>query len=154
MYKVQILISLEIGRGNEVLDFRRWLWRRLMHLSIYMLVCRESISKLANYLLFISIVKYQISLFLSLSLCLSVSLSLSLYIYIYIYIYRPIRIMVRVFANGPGDCTSILGRVIPKTQKMVLDESLLDTPHDKVWIKSKVEQSRGKICIFTYTSVL
>ena len=28
--------------------------------------------------------------------------------------------MVRVFANGPGDLGSIPGRVIPKTQKMVL----------------------------------
>ena len=32
-----------------------------------------------------------------------------------------IGIMVRVFANGPGDLSSIPGRVIPKTQKMVLD---------------------------------
>ena len=32
---------------------------------------------------------------------------------------------VRVFANGPGDLGSIPGRVIPKTQKMVLDASLL-----------------------------
>ena len=30
-----------------------------------------------------------------------------------------IDIMVRVFANGPGDLGSTLGRVIPKTQKMV-----------------------------------
>ena len=28
--------------------------------------------------------------------------------------------MVRVFTNGPGDLDSIPGRVIPKTQKMVL----------------------------------
>ena len=28
--------------------------------------------------------------------------------------------MVRVFANGPGDLGSIPGRVIPKTQKMIL----------------------------------
>ena len=31
-----------------------------------------------------------------------------------------IGIMVRVFANGPGDLGSILGRVIPKTQKWYL----------------------------------
>ena len=49
---------------------------------------------------------------------------------------------VRVFANGPGDLGSIPGRVIPKTQKMVLDASLLSTQHYKVWIKGKVEQSR------------
>ena len=29
------------------------------------------------------------------------------------------------FANGPGDRVSIPGRVIPKTQKMVLDAALL-----------------------------
>ena len=38
-------------------------------------------------------------------------------------------IMVRVFANVPGDLGSIPGRVIPKTQKMVLDASLLNTQH-------------------------
>ena len=48
----------------------------------------------------------------------------------------------RVFANGPGDLDSIPGRVIPKTQKMVLDASLLSTQHYKVRIKGKVEQSR------------
>ncbi len=40
--------------------------------------------------------------------------------------------MVRVFANGPGDLGSIPGRVIPKTQKMVLDAALLNTQHYKV----------------------
>ena len=49
---------------------------------------------------------------------------------------------VRVFANGPGDLGSIPGRVIPKTQKMVLDASLLNTQRYKVWIKGKVEQFR------------
>ena len=52
------------------------------------------------------------------------------------------RLGVRVFANGPGDLGSIPGRVIPKTQKMVLDASLLNTQHYKVRIKGKVEQSR------------
>ena len=47
--------------------------------------------------------------------------------------------MVRVFANGPGDLDSIPDRVIPKTQKMVLDATLLNTQHYKVRIKSKVE---------------
>ena len=46
-----------------------------------------------------------------------------------------------VFANGPGDQSSIPGRVIPKTQKMVLDAALLNTQHYKVWIKGKVAQS-------------
>ena len=45
----------------------------------------------------------------------------------------------RVFANGPGDRGSIPGRVIPKTLKMVLDTSLLNTQQDKVHIKGKVD---------------
>ena len=53
-----------------------------------------------------------------------------------------IGLAVRVFANGPGDLGSIPGRVIPKTQKMVLDASLLNTQHYKVRIKGKVEPSR------------
>ena len=53
-----------------------------------------------------------------------------------------IGLAVRVFANGPGDLGSIPGRVIPKTQKMVLDASLLNTQHYKVPIKGKVGQSR------------
>ena len=60
--------------------------------------------------------------------------------------------MVRVFANGPGDLGSIPGRVIPKTQKMVLDSSLLNTQQYKVGIKGKVEQSRGKNSALPYTS--
>ena len=52
--------------------------------------------------------------------------------------------MVRVFANGPGDLDSVTGQVIPKTQKMVLDASLLNTQHYKVLIKGKVEQSRER----------
>ena len=49
--------------------------------------------------------------------------------------------MGRVFANGPGDLGSIPGRVTPKTLKMVLDTSLLNTQQYKVHIKGKVEQS-------------
>ena len=52
--------------------------------------------------------------------------------------------MRRVFAIGPGDRGSIPGRVIPKTQKMVLDAALLSTQHYKVQIKGKVGQSRKK----------
>ena len=48
--------------------------------------------------------------------------------------------MVRVFANGPGDLGSILGRAIPKTRKMALDATLLNTQHYKVRINGKVEQ--------------
>ena len=59
----------------------------------------------------------------------------------------------RVFANGPGDRGLIPGRVIPKTLKMVLDTSLLNTQHYKVRIKGKVEQSRGRSSSLPYTSV-
>ena len=45
--------------------------------------------------------------------------------------------IIRVLTNGPGDPSSILGRVIPMTQKMVLDASLINTQHYKVWIKGK-----------------
>ena len=43
--------------------------------------------------------------------------------------------MVRVFASDPGDLRSIRVRVIPKTQKMVLDATLLNTQHYKVRVK-------------------
>ena len=43
----------------------------------------------------------------------------------------------RVFASGPRDRGSIPGRVIPKTQKMVLVSTLLNTQHYKVRIKGK-----------------
>ena len=61
--------------------------------------------------------------------------------------------MVRVFANGRGDLGSIPGQVIPKTQKMVLDASLLNTQHYEVQIKGKVEQSREKCGPLPYTLV-
>ena len=35
-------------------------------------------------------------------------------------------------------CGCITSRVIPKTQKMVLDASLLNTLHYEVWIKGKL----------------
>ena len=35
--------------------------------------------------------------------------------------------MSRVFPNGPKDWGSILGRVIPKAKKMVLDVALRNT---------------------------
>ena len=43
--------------------------------------------------------------------------------------------MSRVFANGLGDWGSIPAWVIPKTQKMVLDATLLNTQHYKIRIK-------------------
>ena len=56
-----------------------------------------------------------------------INYSLTSYMYIYIYIIRHIGQVGRVFANGPADLDSIPGRVIPKTLKMVLDTSLLNT---------------------------
>ena len=44
-------------------------------------------------------------------------------------------LMGRVFANGPRDQGSIPRRIIPKTQKMVLDATLLNTHYYKIWIK-------------------
>ena len=70
-----------------------------------------------------------------------------IYIYIYIYIY------IRVFVNGPGDLSSITGRVITKTQKMILDATLLNTEHYEVWIKGKVEESRERSSALPYTLV-
>ena len=49
--------------------------------------------------------------------------------------------MGKVFANGLGDLGSIPGSDIPKTLKMGLDTSLLNTQQYKVHIKGKVEQS-------------
>ena len=68
-------------------------------------------------------------------------------------IYWAIGLMSRVFTNGPGDWDSIPGRVIPKTQKMVLDAALLNTQHYKVRIKGKVEQSKEYSSVLPYTSV-
>ena len=58
-----------------------------------------------------------------------------------------------VFANEPGDRGSISGRIIPKTQKMVLDAPSLYIHHYKVRIKGKVEQSRERSSALSYTSV-
>ena len=48
----------------------------------------------------------------------------------------------RVFTNSLGDLGSIPGQVIPRTFKMELDTSLLNTQQYKVCIKGKVEQPR------------
>ena len=57
----------------------------------------------------------------------------------------------KVFTNGPGDLGSIPGRVIPKTQKMILDVSLLNTQHCKVRFKGKGEQSSERSSALPYT---
>ena len=53
-----------------------------------------------------------------------------------------IGIMVKVFTNGLG--VQSQGESYQRLKKMVLDSTLLNTQHYKVWIKGKVEQSRGK----------
>ena len=72
---------------------------------------------------------------------------------LYICINRDIGPAVRVFVNGPGDLGSIPGRVIPKTLKMELDTTLLNTQHYKVRFKGKVEQSREWSSALPYTLV-
>ena len=67
--------------------------------------------------------------------------------------FRAIGLMSRVFTNGPGDQGSIPGRVIPKTQKMMLDATLLNTQHYEVWIKGKVVQSKERSGTLPYTSL-
>ena len=59
----------------------------------------------------------------------------------------------RVFAKGPADLGSIPGRVIPKTFKMILDTTLLNTQQYKVNIKGKVEQSKERGSALPNTSV-
>ena len=51
-----------------------------------------------------------------------------------------------MLTNGPG-------RVLPKTQKMVLDAALINIQHYKVRIKGKVAQSRKRSSALPYTSV-
>ena len=55
-----------------------------------------------------------------------------------------------VFVNGLGDLGSIPGRVIPKTQKVILDPSLFHTQHYKGRIKGKVEQERNSALSNTF----
>ena len=62
---------------------------------------------------------------------------------IYMYLYNAYKTyMVR------GNMGSISGRVTPKTQKMILDASLLNTQFYMVRIKGKVVQSRKRIAPF------
>ena len=68
-------------------------------------------------------------------------------------LHQAIGLMCRVLSNGLEDRGSIPGWVIPKTQKMVLDEALVNTQHYKVRIKGTVEQSREWSNILPYTSV-
>ncbi len=64
-----------------------------------------------------------------------------LFLFVCFFVFYDIGLVVRVFANGPGDRGLIPNRIIPKTQKVVLDAALLNTQYYKVRIKGKVEQS-------------
>ena len=70
-----------------------------------------------------------------------------------LYANRLIGLVGRVFTIGPEDLSSISGRVIPKTLKMVLDTPLLNTQQYKVSIKDKVEQSRERSSALHYITV-
>ena len=61
--------------------------------------------------------------------------------------------MSRVFTHGPENQGSIPSRVIPKSQKMVLDAALLNTQLYKVGVMGKVEQFRERSSALSYTSV-
>ena len=61
--------------------------------------------------------------------------------------------MSRAFANGPEDRGSVPGWVIPKTQNMLLDATLLNTQYYKERIKGKEEQSREWSGTLPYTLV-
>ena len=62
----------------------------------------------------------------------------------FMFVYTFMGIM---FSSAPS------GRVIPKTFKMVLDTSLLNTQQYKVRIKGKVELSWERSSALSYTSV-
>ena len=66
---------------------------------------------------------------------------------------RLIGLAGRVFTDGTRDMGSISGRVIPKTLKMILDTSLLNTQQYKICMNDKVEQSKERSSALPYTSV-
>ena len=71
----------------------------------------------------------------------------------YLLSNQVIGLMSRVFASGLGDQGSIPARVLPKTQKMVLDAAFVNTQHYKVRIEGKVEQSREWSSTLLYSLV-
>ena len=133
------LEDLEIGGRVETIQTTALL--RTVRMSTCVCVWNQDIERRCQLLLYIYIYIYTHS-------------HTHTHIYIYIlYINRDIGPAVRVFANGPGDLGSIPGRVIPKTLKMELDTTLLNTQHYKVRFKGKVEQSREWSSALPYTLV-
>ena len=55
-----------------------------------------------------------------------------------------VHLVVRVSANALGVCGLIPGQVIPKTQKIVFDASLLNTQHLKGMDQSQSGAIQGK----------
>ena len=118
-----------------------------IHTNIYTYIHKYTIYMYIHTNIYTYIHKYTIYMYIHTNIYTYIhKYTIYMYIYtnIYTYIHKQpdIGLAVRVFANGPEDLGSIPGRVIPKTQKMVLDASLLNTQHYKVRIKGKVEQSR------------
>ena len=103
----------------------------------------------------VKISTYKISISMHISFYMSISLGACpcIWGYIYVCMYVCIGQVGSVFANGPGDLGSIPGHIIPKTLKMVLDTSLLNTQQYKVRIKGKVEKSRERSSTLLYTLV-
>ena len=58
-----------------------------------------------------------------------------------------------MFANDPWDWGSMPGRVMRKTQKMVLDASLLNTQHYTVQIKVKLSNPGKRITVTNFTYI-
>ena len=81
--------------------------------------------------------------------CVCVCVCVCVRVRVLIYIQPEIGLKVRVFANGPGH----RGSILPKTQKMVLDTSFLNTQNYKVRIKGKVGQSWERSSTLSYTLV-
>ena len=106
---------------------------------IHFCVCVIQKKKKSSFSLHISLsykipfVSVQFTLCIHILPYLSLQFSLSFLLSIYLGII--------VFANGPGDQSSIPSWVIPKTPKMVLDASLLNTQLYKAWIKGKLSNS-------------
>ena len=65
---------------------------------------------------------------------------------------KNIRIIAEIMTKGTNE-TVIPGRIIPKTFKMVLDTSFINTQQYKVHIKDKVKQSRERNSALPYTLV-
>ena len=72
-------------------------------------------------------------------------------LFIFVKIQQNFNILA--IANGPGDLGSIPARVIPKTLKMVLDITFLNTQRYKVRIMDKVEKSRERSSALPYTTM-